>query len=71
MELVVDIYNEISAVLMVIVITLLSQFALLAQKSARKYSASRDKCRWMFTENKADETFHYISLPDGLVSSIW
>ena len=69
MELVVDIYNEISAVLMVIVITLLSQFALLAQKSARKYSATRHECRWMFTENKADETFYYISLLDGLVSN--
>ena len=43
---------------MVIVITLQSQFASLAQKSARKYSASRHKCRWMFLENKADETFH-------------
>ena len=43
---------------MVIVITLQSQFASLAQKSARNYSASRHECRWMFTENKADETFH-------------
>ena len=43
---------------MVIVITLQSQFALFAQKSARKYSASRHESRWMFTENKADETFH-------------
>ena len=43
---------------MVIVIILQSQFASLAQKSARKYSASRHECTWMFTENKADETFH-------------
>ena len=50
--------HEISAVLMGIVITLQSQFASLAQKSARKYSASSHECRWMFTENKADETFH-------------
>ena len=54
MELVVDHdIHEISAVLMVIGITLQSQFALLAQKSTRKYSASRHECRWMFTENKA------------------
>ena len=50
--------HEVSVVLMVIVITLQSQFASLAQKSARKCSASRHECRWMFTENKADETFH-------------
>ena len=50
--------HDISVVLMVIVITLQSQFASLAQKSARTYSASRHECRWMFTENEADETFH-------------
>ena len=41
---------------MVIVITLQSQFASLAQKSARNYSASRHE----FTESKADETFRVI-----------
>ena len=52
--------HEISAMLMVtvVVITLQSQFASLAKKSARKYSALWHKCRWMFTEKKADKTFH-------------
>ena len=52
--------HEISVVLMVIVITLQSQLASLAQKSARNYSASRHECRWMFTESKVDETFRVI-----------